>query len=139
MNKSWAKPKIESINTQRRSLLCLLAASPLLANASLTKTVEFAQDSTVTAATRSLAMNHASIQRIASIYLEKHPEWNDSLKLQTWLSTHLDKSNQDADSLIKEMAEEDLQRGDHLLLDGWLIAATEARLCAYLTTSTTTP
>jgi hypothetical protein len=83
-------------------------------------------------------MNHPSIQLIASIYLEKHPEWNNALKLQTWLSTHLDKSIHNADSLIKEMAEEDLQRGDHLLLDGWLIATTEARLCAYLTTSKTT-
>ncbi len=77
--------------------------------------------------------NGQSLIRIATAYLRQHPQWRQHSQLNGWISGLFESAGeQSATSILSKQIEADFQNGDYLLFDGWMIAFTEARLCAYL-------
>jgi hypothetical protein len=71
----------------------------------------------------------ASLRRLGAVYLARHPQERDLTHLtRTLLGTH---AMPEISDLFESVAH-DWRSHDVALLDGWLLARTEARVCALL-------
>jgi len=85
-----------------------------------------------------LIRHWASAERIGRRYLAMLPADTDRLRLLT-MSPALDRALQAirhepevAVRLLRQGIEDDFRHADTVIVDGWVLAATEARLCAVI-------
>ena len=88
-----------------------------------------------------LVHHRASAERIGRRYLAMLPADTDRPRLRM-LSRALDRALQAnryepelAARLLRQGIDEDFRRGDTVVVDGWVLAVTEARLCAVIALS----
>jgi hypothetical protein len=88
-----------------------------------------------------LIQHRASAERIGRRYLATLPPDTDRLRLRM-MSRTLDQALQmgphepaRAARLLRQGIDEDFRRADTVLVDGWVLAVTEARFCAVIALS----
>jgi hypothetical protein len=71
-------------------------------------------------------------RRIGRAYLADHPGEADAAVLTTWLDQALGKpaSVPAARAALRRAVRDDMRGGRSVVVDGWVLALTEARLCA---------